>query len=61
MSVDAESFRVWRAILECPACGFAARAVGYEPVSSLSQATFRWNAHAAQVQAPRLAISIRYH
>lgn len=61
VSVEAEGIRMWQTTLECPACGFIARAVGYEPVSSLSQATFRWNARAGHVQASALTISIQYH
>lgn len=61
VSVEAEGIRMWQAILECPACGFAARAVGYEPVSSLSQAACRWNARADHVQVPGFTISIQYH
>lgn len=61
VSVEAEGIRMWQAILECSACGFVARAVGYEPVSSLSQAAFRRNARADHVQAPGFTISIQYH
>ena len=61
VSVEAESIRMWQTVLECPACGFVARAVGHEPVSSLSQAAFRWNARADHVQVPGFTISIQYH
>lgn len=61
VSLQAESIRMWLALLECPACGSVVSAVGYEPVGALAQATFRWNARGTQEQRSGLALSIRYH
>ena len=40
VSLQAESIRIWLALLECPACGSAVSAMGYEPVGALALVGF---------------------
>lgn len=61
VSVDAESIRMWQAILECPACGYVACALGCAPLGALAQATLGWNAHAAPVHGSGFTLPLRYH
>lgn len=47
VSVAAEDGQVWRAVLECPMCGFLALGGGSGPITSLTDAACWWNALAS--------------